>query len=71
MPGAGPGAVPGGAVPGATQTTIATLATTARQNKVSSVRFMSLQEKDGKYTLPGATKEAIKAMPRFEYAKKK
>jgi sporulation protein YlmC with PRC-barrel domain len=30
-----------------------------------------LQEKDGKYVLPGATKEAIKAMPRFEYAKKK
>src|SRR5215475_7641951 len=29
-----------------------------------------LQEKDGKYTLPGATKQAIKAMPPFEYAKK-
>jgi len=30
-----------------------------------------LQEKDGKYVLPGATKEAIKAIHRFEYAKKK
>jgi sporulation protein YlmC with PRC-barrel domain len=29
-----------------------------------------LQEKDGKYILPGATKEAIKALPKFEYAKK-
>jgi sporulation protein YlmC with PRC-barrel domain len=29
-----------------------------------------LQEKDGKYVLPGATKEAIKALPKFEYAKK-
>jgi len=26
-------------------------------------------EKDGKLTLPGATKDAIKAMPKFEYAK--
>jgi len=29
-----------------------------------------LQEKDGKYILPGATKEAIKALPKFEYAKR-
>jgi len=26
---------------------------------------------DGKFVLPGATKEAIKALPKFEYAKKK
>ena len=29
------------------------------------------QADDGKITLPGATKQAIKAMPRFEYAKAK
>ena len=29
-----------------------------------------LQEKDGKYVLAGATKEAIKALPKFEYARK-
>ena len=29
-----------------------------------------LQEQDGKYVLSGATKEAIKALPKFEYAKK-
>lgn len=29
------------------------------------------QATDGKILLPGATKEAIKAMPRFEYAKAK
>ena len=29
------------------------------------------QASDGKIVLPGATKEAIKAMPRFEYAKAK
>jgi sporulation protein YlmC with PRC-barrel domain len=29
-----------------------------------------LQEQGGKYVLPGATKEAIKALPKFEYAKK-
>ena len=28
-----------------------------------------LQERDGKFILPGASKEAIKALPRFEYAK--
>src|SRR5262249_1318035 len=50
LPTAVPGAVPGagpGALPGA-QTTVATLATTARQNKVSSIRFTSTQDKDGK-----------------------
>src|SRR5262249_5228306 len=50
FPTAVPGAVPGagpGALPGA-QTTVATLATTARQNKVSSIRFTSTQDKDGK-----------------------
>ena len=26
---------------------------------------------DGKFILPGATKDAIKALPKFEYAKKK
>jgi len=30
-----------------------------------------LQQQDGKFVLPGATKEAIKALPKFEYAKKK
>jgi sporulation protein YlmC with PRC-barrel domain len=29
------------------------------------------QAADGKIVLPGATKEAIKAMPRFEYARAK
>jgi len=29
-----------------------------------------LQEQDGKYVLSGATKEAIKALPKFEYARK-
>ena len=30
-----------------------------------------LQQQDGKFVLPGATREAIKALPRFEYAKNK
>jgi hypothetical protein len=30
-----------------------------------------LKQRDGKYVLPGATKDAIKALPKFEYAKKK
>ncbi len=30
-----------------------------------------LQQQDGKFVLPGATKEAIKALPKFEYAKTK
>ncbi len=29
-----------------------------------------LKQQDGKIILPGATKEAIKALPKFEYAKK-
>src|SRR5262249_40046408 len=29
------------------------------------------QQDDGKFILAGATKEAIKALPKFEYAKKK
>ncbi|PYN40794.1 MAG: photosystem reaction center subunit H [Candidatus Rokuibacteriota bacterium] len=29
-----------------------------------------LQQQDGKYVLSGATKEAIKSLPKFEYAKK-
>ncbi len=28
------------------------------------------QQDDGKFILAGATKEAIKALPKFEYAKK-
>jgi hypothetical protein len=29
-----------------------------------------LKQQDGKFLLPGATKDAIKALPKFEYAKK-
>jgi sporulation protein YlmC with PRC-barrel domain len=29
-----------------------------------------LKQQDNKFVLPGATKEAIKALPKFEYAKK-
>jgi len=29
-----------------------------------------LKQEDGKIVLPGATKEAIKALPKFEYARK-
>jgi hypothetical protein len=29
-----------------------------------------LKQQDGKFVLPGATKDAIKALPKFEYAKK-
>jgi len=29
-----------------------------------------LKHEEGKIVLPGATKEAIKALPKFEYAKK-
>ena len=35
-----------------------------------AIPINQLQEQDGKYVLPGATKEAIKALPKFEYAKK-
>jgi len=30
-----------------------------------------LKQQDGTFIIPGATKEAIKALPKFEYAKKK
>jgi len=30
-----------------------------------------VKQQDGKFITPGATKEAIKALPKFEYAKKK
>ena len=29
-----------------------------------------LKQQDNKFVLPGATKDAIKALPKFEYAKK-
>jgi hypothetical protein len=29
-----------------------------------------LKQQDGKFLLPGATKDAIKALPKFEYARK-
>ncbi len=35
-----------------------------------AIPINQLQEQDGKYVLSGATKEAIKALPKFEYAKK-
>jgi sporulation protein YlmC with PRC-barrel domain len=34
-----------------------------------AIAASSLSEMDGKIVLPGATKEAIKAMPKFEYLK--
>jgi len=33
------------------------------------VPIKQLQEQDGKFVLPGATKETLKALPAFEYAK--
>ena len=30
-----------------------------------------VKQQEGKFVIPGATKEAIKALPKFEYAKKK
>ena len=30
-----------------------------------------VKQQDGKFVIPGATKEAIKALPKFEYTKKK
>jgi sporulation protein YlmC with PRC-barrel domain len=33
-----------------------------------AVQFAQIREKDGKIVLPGATKDAVKAMPKFEYA---
>jgi hypothetical protein len=35
-----------------------------------AIPVTQLKQQDGKYLLPGATKEAIKALPTFEYAKK-
>ncbi|MFH1114253.1 MAG: PRC-barrel domain-containing protein [Pseudomonadota bacterium] len=34
-----------------------------------AIPMKQFQEKDGKFVLPGATKEAVKAMPEFQYAK--
>lgn len=35
-----------------------------------AVPVAQLKQQDGKYVLPGATKETIKALPKFEYARK-
>jgi PRC-barrel domain len=35
-----------------------------------AIPVSQLKQEDGKIVLPGATKEAIKALPKFEYAKK-
>ena len=35
-----------------------------------AVPVNQLKQQDGKFVLPGATKEAIKALPKFEYAKR-
>jgi sporulation protein YlmC with PRC-barrel domain len=35
-----------------------------------AIPMNQLSEKNGRIILPGATKEAIKALPKFEYAKK-
>jgi len=34
-----------------------------------AIPMKQFQEKDGKFVLPGATKEALKAIPEFQYAK--
>jgi sporulation protein YlmC with PRC-barrel domain len=36
-----------------------------------AIPVSQLKQQDGKFVLPGATKEAIKALPNFEYARKK
>ena len=41
-----------------------------RHDVAIPVQQIKLQD-DGKFILPGATKDAIKALPKFEYAKKK
>ena len=51
------------------QVTLARVALAQPRHDVA-IPVGQLQEKDGKYILPGATKEAIKALPKFEYAKK-
>jgi sporulation protein YlmC with PRC-barrel domain len=35
-----------------------------------AIPVSQLKQQDGKFVLPGATKEAIKALPHFEYARK-
>jgi sporulation protein YlmC with PRC-barrel domain len=35
-----------------------------------AIPVTQLKQQDGKFVLPGATKEAIKALPKFEYASK-
>lgn len=35
-----------------------------------AIPISQLKQQDGKFVLPGATKEAIKALPKFEYARK-
>src|SRR6266851_3840343 len=35
-----------------------------------AVPVTQLKQQDGKFVLPGATKDAIKALPKFEYARK-
>ena len=39
-----------------------------RHDVAIPVQQIQLQD-DGKFVLPGATKDAIKSLPRFEYAK--
>ena len=34
-----------------------------------AIPVTQLKQQDGKFVLPGATKEAIKALPKFEYAR--
>jgi len=35
-----------------------------------AIPVTQLKQQDGKFLLPGATKDAIKALPKFEYARK-
>jgi sporulation protein YlmC with PRC-barrel domain len=35
-----------------------------------AIPVAQLKQQDGKFVLPGASKEAIKALPKFEYARK-
>jgi sporulation protein YlmC with PRC-barrel domain len=35
-----------------------------------AIPVSQLKQQDGKFVLPGATKEAIKTLPKFEYARK-
>jgi sporulation protein YlmC with PRC-barrel domain len=35
-----------------------------------AIPVTQLKQQDGKFVLPGATKDAIKGLPKFEYAKK-